>query len=150
MLKDLVFARDYGHMMQLARQMHAEGVHRDFPLNEERTAYIMQYLIGEDDVYTKGWFDKHDQLVGFMAGEIIEDLWVDMKIATDHAFYIRPSARGGRGAVAMIRGFEEWAWERGADVVRPVVYAGVNNDRAGQLLLRMGYEDAGGIYKKVR
>lgn len=150
MLRDLSFARDYGAMMSLARQMHAEGVHRDFPLNEERTAYIMNYLIGEADVYTKGWFDKHDQLVGFMAGEIIEDLWVDMKTATDHAFYVKPSARGGRGAVALIRGFEEWAFEQGADAVRLVVYAGVNNERAGQLLQRMGYEDAGGIYKKGR
>lgn len=150
MLKRLNFARDQGPLMALARQMHAEGVYAGFPLNEGRTLYIMEQLIGhpESEVYAHGWFDKHDQLVGFMAGEIIQDLWVDVRVATDHAFYIRPSARGGRGAVSLIRGFEEWAVEAGADVVRLVVYAGVNNDAAGRLLTRMGYADAGGVYKK--
>jgi len=61
MLRRLNFARDQGPLMALARQMHAEGVYAGFPLNEGRTLYIMEQLIGhpEHEVYAHGWFDKH-------------------------------------------------------------------------------------------
>jgi len=138
---------DIPEVMILAAEMHAEGVYSAFPLNLDRVEHILNALIPHPDVYTSGAF-KNGALIGAILGEVIEDLWVDVQVAVDHAFYVSAAHRGSPGGVKLIRGFEMWASQMGADIIRPVVYAGVNNDVVGDIMLRMGYDAAGAVYKR--
>jgi GNAT superfamily N-acetyltransferase len=138
---------DIPAMMPLAHEMHRNGVYAGYELDEGQTEHILQALIEHPDVFTMGAF-KGDELIGAMLGEIVRDLWVKVTIAIDHIFYIGEEHRGSADGVKLIRLFEQWALQKGADVVRPVVYAGIDNEKVGTMIERMGYAVAGGVYKK--
>jgi GNAT superfamily N-acetyltransferase len=138
---------DLPQLLELAREMHSKGVYAAYPMDEARVAYILSHLILIDDAFTYG-YQLDDQLIGAFVGEVVQDLWVDVQIGVDHAFYVRESHRGSRAGVLLLRTFEAWAIEKGADVLRPVVYAGVDNPTVEGLLTRMGYASAGTVHKK--
>lgn len=146
MLRDLTHD-DMPGLIELAREMHQAGVYAAYPVDEARVAYILAALIDAPSAFAMG-YERDGQLVGAFVGEVLQDLWVDVMVGVDHAFYVRAADRGSRAGVVLLRAFEKWATEKGADVLRPVVYAGVDNDRVGDMLGRMGYKTAGTIHKK--
>ena len=146
MLRDLI-RDDMPVLLELAREMHQAGVYSAYPMDEARVAYILTALIDAPQAFAKG-YEVRGTLVGAFVGEVIQDLWIDVMVGVDHAFYVRASHRKTRAGVVLIRAFEDWAAAQGADVVRPVVYAGVDNDAVSEVLKRMGYEAAGAVHKK--
>lgn len=146
MIRDLT-PDDLPELLELAREMHRTGVYSGYPMDEQRVAYILNRLIEVPEALSIG-YESRGELVGAFVGEIVQDLWVDVRVATDHAFYVREADRGSRAGVMLLRGFESWAKENGADVLRPVVYAGVDNRAANIVLQRMGYQNVGTVHKK--
>jgi len=146
MIRDLTHD-DLPQLLELAREMHRTGVYAAYPMDEARVAYILTRLIEVPEALSIG-YESNGELVGAFVGEIVQDLWVDVRVAADHAFYVREADRGSRAGVMLLRAFEKWANENGADVLRPVVYAGVDNQTVNNVLQRMGYESAGTVHKK--
>lgn len=146
MVRDLT-TDDLPQLLKLAREMHRTGVYAAYPMDEDRVAYILTRLIEVPEALSIGYESK-GELVGAFVGEIVQDLWVDVQVAIDHAFYVREADRGSRAGVILLRAFEKWAYENSADVLRPVVYAGVDNQTVNSVLERMGYESAGIVHKK--
>jgi GNAT superfamily N-acetyltransferase len=138
---------DMPQLLELAREMHRTGVYAAYPMDEARVAFILTRLIEVPEALSIG-YEIRNELVGAFVGEIVQDLWIDVQIAVDHAFYVREADRGSRAGVMLLRAFEKWAHENAADVLRPVVYAGVDNQRVSNVLQRMGYESAGTVHKK--
>jgi len=138
---------DLPQLLELAREMHRTGVYAAYPMDEARVAFILTRLIEVPEALSIGYEIK-GKLVGAFVGEIIQDLWIDVRVAVDHAFYVREADRGSRAGIMLLRTFEKWAAENGADVLRPVVYAGVDNQTVNSVLHRMGYESAGTVHKK--
>lgn len=138
---------DMPQLLELAREMHKSGVYSAYPIDEDRIAYILTAIIEEPSALTVG-YEVDGTLAGAFAGEVIQDLWVDVMVAVDHAFYVREKYRGSRAGIVLLKEYERWAKDMGADVLRPVVYAGVDNDAVSSILSRMGYETAGAIHKK--
>jgi GNAT superfamily N-acetyltransferase len=138
---------DMPQLLELAREMHKNGVYAAYPIDEDRIAYILTAIIEEPSALTVG-YEVDGVLAGAFAGEVIQDLWVDVMVAVDHAFYVREAHRGSRAGIVLLKEYERWAKDMGADVLRPVVYAGVDNDAVSSILSRMGYETAGTIHKK--
>jgi GNAT superfamily N-acetyltransferase len=146
MLRDLTHD-DLPQLLELAREMHRTGVYAAYPMDEARVAFILTRLIEVPEALSIG-YEIRNELVGAFVGEIVQDLWIDVQIAVDHAFYVREADRGSRAGVMLLRAFEKWAHENAADVLRPVVYAGVDNQSVSNVLQRMGYESAGTVHKK--
>ena len=146
MLRDLT-SNDMPAILDLAREMHREGVYAAYPMDENRVAYIVQALIDEPRAFAKGYEIK-GELVGAFLGEVIQDLWIDVMVGVDHSFFVRAADRGSRAGVVLLKAFEAWAVENGADVLRPVVYAGVDNGHASAILTRMGYSASGTVHSK--
>jgi GNAT superfamily N-acetyltransferase len=138
---------DVPQLLELAREMHRTGVYAAYPMDEARVEFILTRLIEVPDALTIGYEIK-GELVGAFVGEVVQDLWVDVRVAVDHAFYVREADRGSRAGILLLRAFENWALENGADVLRPVVYAGIDNQAVSGVLQRMGYESAGTVHKK--
>jgi GNAT superfamily N-acetyltransferase len=138
---------DLPQLLELAREMHRTGVYAAYPMDEARVAFILTRLIEVPEALSIG-YEIRNELVGAFVGEIVQDLWIDVQIAVDHAFYVREADRGSRAGVMLLRAFEKWAHENAADVLRPVVYAGVDNQSVSNVLQRMGYESAGTVHKK--
>lgn len=138
---------DLPQLLELAREMHRTGVYAAYPMDEARVAFILTRLIEVPEALSIG-YEVNGELVGAFVGEIVQDLWIDVQVAVDHAFYVREADRGSRAGIMLLRAFENWAHENGADVLRPVVYAGVDNQTVSNVLQRMGYESAGTVHKK--
>lgn len=138
---------DLSQLLELAREMHRTGVYAAYPMDEARVAFILTRLIEVPEALSIG-YEVDGELVGAFVGEIVQDLWIDVQVAVDHAFYVRAADRGSRAGIMLLRAFENWANKNGADVLRPVVYAGVDNQTVSNVLQRMGYESAGTVHKK--
>lgn len=136
-------------LMGLAKSMHGESLFCSFPFDEERVFKLMHRFICHPAGCSIGVYDD-DRLVGAAFGEVVEDFWCGVPIGTDHALYVEPGARQGRVGIKLLRAFEDWCFAHGAEIVRPVVFAGINNERAGMLFKALGYEQAGGIYMKFK
>jgi hypothetical protein len=146
MLRDLSLD-DMPQLLKLAREMHRTGVYAAYPMGEARVAFILTRLIEVPEALSIG-YEVDGELVGAFVGEIVQDLWIDVQVAVDHAFYVRAADRGSRAGIMLLRAFENGANKNGADVLRPVVYAGVDNQTVSNVLQRMGYENAGTVHKK--
>ena len=138
---------DLSQLLELAREMHRTGVYAAYSMDEARVAFILTRLIEVPEALSIG-YEVDGELVGAFVGEIVQDLWIDVQVAVDHAFYVRAADRGSRAGIMLLRAFENWANKNGTDVLRPVVYAGVDNQSVSGLLSRMGYETAGSVHKK--
>ena len=138
---------DIGQLMVLAREMHSNGVYAAYPLNEERTSHVLRSLIDNENVLTVG-YEIDDKLVGALSAEISCDPWVDVTIASDIFFFVTAEYRGTLAGARLLMHYEHWANSHGVDVLRPVVYAGVDNDAASSVLTRMGYAMSGYVHIK--
>lgn len=138
---------DMPRFLELAHEMHASSVYSDFPFREDQTAFILGRLI-EDEQAFAACYDDDGVVTGFMLGEVLPDPWVDVRVASDHAFFVTEGARGTPAGGALIGAFEQWAISRGAEIIRLSVFAGVDNERASRALSKLSYAPAGLIYKK--
>lgn len=51
---------------------------------------------------------------GILLATVTEDLFDGAVVATEHAWFVMPEARGGRTGAELLDAFEAWAKERGA------------------------------------
>ena len=135
--------------LEIGAEMHRLGVYKDWPLDRGQALHIIKALIMSPAAMTVGVETEDGVLVGAMMGEVQRDIWVDVKVAVEYGVYVSEAYRGSAAGVRMIRHFEKWAETQGADVIRQSVYAGIDNEGAGAVFSRLGYETAGAIYKKV-
>lgn len=146
MLRPLT-TEDVPALLTLAKEMHQGGVYAKYPMDEARVAHILRAVITEPAALSEG-YEIRGELVGAILGEVIQDLWIDVMVAVDHAFYVAEAHRGSMAGARLLHRYAQWAADMGADVLRPIVYAGVDNDAASALLQRMGYVAAGTVHKK--
>ena len=118
-----------------------------WPLSEARTFKRLYPALENPNVYAYGAVYE-DRLVGGLVGEVIRDYWVDVMVGIDHVTYVEPEHRGRLLGWRLMRKFETWAKERGAKVMRPVMYADCNRSEINKLLELLDYEPAGGVYIK--
>lgn len=82
--------------------------------------------------------DREGERCGFLIGYVSLTPMASVAIARDLGFWIEPHARGGSGAVQMVKDFEAWAYDRGAQFSS--LAAMLVNEKAGRLYERMGYD----------
>lgn len=138
---------DLPQLLALGRELHQLGVYASYPVDESRSAYILTQLIDEPSVLTIG-YEIDGALAGAFIGEIIQDLWVDVQIAVNQMVYVFDRHRSSLAGMRLIRAFTDWAHAQNADMISFRIYAGVNNAAVGDMLVRMGYAEEGGIYTR--
>lgn len=141
MIRDLTY-KDVGQVIDLLEVMHEESWLSKYPLNKGRTTYIITALADDPAAFTMGYVEG-DRIVGILVGEVIQHPFLDLYTAEDHFLYIHPRWRGGTAAVRLINQFQIYAAAQGAHKVAIQVTAGINNERTGALLAKLGYSDVG-------
>jgi hypothetical protein len=86
------------------------------------------------------------QICGLMIGSIDEYFFCDHRVASSVFLLVHPSYRGSLAAVKMVMAFKAWAKLRHASEVYIGVASGVNMQRTGRFLSRMGLSLSGGNY----
>lgn len=146
MIRDLTYD-DLPQLLELAREMHRTGVYAAYPMDEARVAYVLTRLIEVPEALSIGYESK-GELVGAFVGEVVQDLWVDVRVGVNQLLYVQQSRRSSGAGVKLIRHFENWAQNAGADRLAFSLYAGINDDRTARALIKLGYHQNGGGFNK--
>jgi GNAT superfamily N-acetyltransferase len=132
--------------------LHAESPnYRELPLDRVKVRASMTAAIGSllgASVNHTLVAEQDDVLVGVFSGYVSESFFCDTLFASDYVFYVAPAARGRMVGARLLRAFEAWAQERGAERVIPSVSSGLDMGRTYDLYRAMGYEPAGWMMSK--
>lgn len=142
-------------ILDAMRAMHQEsGVYGKFPLNEGDCRAIVEALISKigENVFFEIATDDDGTCAGFIAAEVLPDLWTDALITSEHGVYVRPEYRGGKGKGLgrgigrdLMSSYIAWA-RRHADILRIAVVAGIDDKLGGAFMEAHGLEPRGRFY----
>lgn len=131
---------DIPALIELGRAMHAESprfaVHQYSPA---KTAATIQFLIAHGVVLVA---EKAGEPVGMMGGMVAPQPFLDSMQGVELAVYVAPAHRGRTG-MRLIRAFEAWAFDRGADEITLGISTEVDIERTAALYERLGYRRSG-------
>jgi GNAT superfamily N-acetyltransferase len=92
--------------------------------------------------------ERDGRVVGGIAGGIAEIWFSNETTAFDYCLYVDPTARHGLTAIGLIRAFEEWAIARGVKRIELGITTGIQVEATSNLFRRLGYADAGALFRK--
>lgn len=87
--------------------------------------------------------EDHTGLVGMMAGFALENFFGRAINASELVLYVTPALRGSRVALRLVKAFEQWAGEMGAETVEVGVSTEVHVERTVEFYQRLGFEPTG-------
>jgi len=128
---------DLDALLIAGRLFHTENTNYGHPLNQPKMVAVATALINHHEAFTFAAFDG-DEIVGFLAGEVVPDLWTDTTIASEHAFYVLPEYRSQGVGTRIISRFLQWAEDQGAASVRLMISGGINDEYAADMLSQFG------------
>ena len=128
--------------------MHAESAYAFLPYDRSKvTSLIAACIDGSDDHF--GLVAETDgEVVAMIAGYLCAYFFCDEKLACDIVVFVDSDRRGGIGAARLIRGFRDWAVERGARELCLGISTGVAIETTGALYERLGLTRVGGVFKQ--
>jgi GNAT superfamily N-acetyltransferase len=88
-----------------------------------------------------------DVLAGVFVGGLSEFYFGNDVLAYDLLWYVGKEYRGSRTGLRLLKMFESWATDLGADRIQVGISSGLSMDRTGALLERMGFSQIGGLYR---
>lgn len=135
---------DFADFIVLARAMHDESRFRGYPLNEAKvkaafaahvdTAATACLLLAEG---------ADGQLLGMLAGLVIDFFFSDARVAQDRVFFVMPEARGTSAAVRLLAAFRRWAENRRADELEINMSVAVDMPRFNRFMTHLGFACCG-------
>ncbi|WP_167365638.1 GNAT family N-acetyltransferase [Pseudomonas saponiphila] len=107
---------------------------------EKSAAFLHELINGAGVVFVA---EVNGEVVGGMAGGIIDQWFSDDLIAYDYSLFVEPSKRNGVVAVRLIRAFQEWAKIKGAKQIYMGIGTGVNVEGTTRLYESQGLRNVG-------
>ena len=124
--------------------MEESSRYRDFQYNPIKAMNSIISRIESDlDLVLAINDNEHDQVVGMFIAHEYTLFYSDTKCATDDIFYIMPSSRGSKIAKDVLKEYENWCKERGAEYAHLGVTIGIDDDSVLGLYEGLGYERIG-------
>ena len=130
--------------VEIAREMHANSVYRDMPLDEEKT--IRQLNYSGTEVAPDRYFRiavRGDELMGGFYGIVRRTFFCDEINAHDLGWWVKQTARGSAAAVLLLNDFSSWARAKGARLVMVGQSTGINIERTTRLYEHCGFRVIG-------
>lgn len=139
---------DIPELVELGRAMHAEAVALNHaPYVAEKVAQAMELAMQTGLVLVH--VNEAGAIDGGFAGVVRERWYSTNLMLVDLAFYVQGDRRGGLAAFRLLDAVLTWAQERGIDP-RDVLLGsttGIQPQRTGNFLRRMGFHEVGGLYQ---
>lgn len=138
---------DVPGVIGLGSHMHQESVYRHFDYSENKFGRLLYHYITNPNTCFAYVGTSGSVLNGVLLGSIDEHYFGTDLIASDTLWYVSPQSRGSRVGLQLLRTFEKWAKDRNAAEIYMGVSTGVNPDKTGGVLQKLGYDLVGGNYK---
>jgi len=140
---------DFPKLIKLAETMASESPYfKGSEIDKIKVTRLGYEIITSGSAYCGFVALENARIIGFFIGYCIEAFFSSQRIASDLALYVPQDERGGRAAIALIRRFEAWAKERGAQKITLGISTGITVDRTEQLYNRLGFETTGRLCQK--
>jgi len=147
---------DFPRLLILADQMKQESPQfRSLDMTNEKLIELGDTIIKRPDIMcglvaidTSLPQDSAASLTGFIMAVLSEHWFGRQKIASDLGLFVTPDARGGKAAIALIKGYEKWAWHHGCAEISLGITTGVHTLRTLTLYEKLGFPQVGVLCKK--
>ena len=133
-------------LLGLARMLHQESILSYLPFSDEKVRRLTIDYISQPRTHCVLVGENQGEVVGLFAGHMVDYFFNDELFALSTFVYVRPEKRGVI-SLRLIRGFEEWARERGAREIELDMSSGLAMERSAKLMERLGYRRVGYILK---
>lgn len=128
----LAVIEDAAEMLPLMKSMHEESVYNQFPLRNNIEKTLQGMSIGL-------YYQK--ELVGFLNCLVIDHPLVEVKMAMEQGWYVRPDHRG-KHSTKLIEAYEVWATLNEAKVLQ---LSHMNTDALDKVYEKFGFK----LYEKA-
>lgn len=139
---------DITTLVELGHLCHLESRFARLPYDAARVAQRLTYMI--DKPLTTTFFvaahHASGAVHGLMIGSVDEYFFCRERVASSIFLLVHPQHRGGLAAIKMVMAFRAWAHARAAAEVYIGVASGVQMQRTGRFLSRVGLQLSGGNY----
>lgn len=132
---------DVPRLVELAVLLHATSDYSKMAFCPEKTGTFFHSLINGQGVIFVA--EVSGEVVGGMAGGIIDQWFSNDLIAYDYSLFIEPSKRSGITAIRLIRTFQEWAKLKGAKQLHMGIGTGVGVEGTTRLYESQGLRKIG-------
>jgi len=137
---------DLESIYYLGKEMHEESEFSSLDWNPEKVRDWIYRNIHDANRLVLCAYDA-DKLCGVFIAGISDFYFGDSTVSSDYIWYVDKNYRGTRVGIRLLKLYVEWAKSQEVDRIQVGVSSGMTVDRTGELLIRMGFEKIGGIYK---
>jgi GNAT superfamily N-acetyltransferase len=130
--------------------MHQLTRFKSQPYNANKVKQAFEELInkGEGKYVFFIAENSSQKIVGALIGVLEQQIFSDALTASVMHYDVLPEARSGGWAVRLLKVFELWAKNRDVFEVSVGVNSGVDAEKTGAFLAKMGFRNVGGNYAK--
>lgn len=145
---------DISILIAMGRALHAESPrYARLSFSADKVENLIRHMITSTLVTRApgGAFvaEKGGIIIGMLGAFIHSPFFSDDKLASDYTFYIVPEhRRRGRAAIALIRAFEQWAFDNGALDIIPGISTMIDAESTAHFYNKLGYERYGYTFIK--
>ena len=134
---------DVPHLVEMARHFVAQTDYAgQVPDDLAHLTALVEQLLSIGVVFVAD--DDEGRSVGMLAGLVYPHYMTGRLTANETAWWVEPTARGGRLATDLLDTFERWATAQGATVIE----IGAWHPRLERFYRRLGYVGAERIFRK--
>lgn len=138
---------DIERAVEMGRQMHAGSAFAFLPYEPEKVRALMTRIIEHPETFCGLVAEHEHQVVGMLGGYLTDYFFCDEKLACDLVVFVEEDYRGSSAAARLIRGFCDWARERGAREVCLGLSTRFKPEHVGRFYRALGFTPVGGLYK---
>lgn len=132
--------QDIPAILALGSQMAAESRFRCYPLNPAKMADTARAMIQHPARATILLAERTDgEIVGMLAGYIVDLFFADVLSAQDRVFFVKPEARGSSAAMKLLSAFRKWAQNRKTQELNINMSVAVEMARFEKMMTRLGF-----------
>lgn len=113
--------------------------------DKDKTEALLNSVIEADMCVAFVW-EEGDEIVGGLIGAVQPLFMSHTIVAAELAWFVDKDARGKSGSIKLVKSFEAWAEEKGADYVTMADIQGIAN--LNKLYERLGYKLTETAYSK--
>lgn len=139
---------DIPEIVRIGELMAEEGRYSHIKYNHDKVSRLAYHYITSDrNLLSLSEIDG--EIAGFFWGYVSEFNFSNSLMAGEEFWYMLPERRGCRDGIELIKHFAEWAEPFGVVELSAGISLGVNNDKAGRVLMALGFNRSGEGYKRV-
>ena len=140
-------ANDIEAGIELGRRMHEESVFAFLPFDVAKVRRLLRHIAGDPEHYCVYVVEHDKHLIGLLVAQVMEYFFCRELLCDDLLLFVERDQRGSAAALALVRAYLDWSRQMGAREARIAISTGIDIDKTGAFLERLGFARVGGVYK---